>query len=162
MGFSFGEIAVKPSEKLNKMHWRASKIIFKYGLLTPSCELINSSKWNTLYWNYKYKLANFAHQDMFSEGNTNKLLKQRNSIYSFRGSNKFILPRSRTVTYRASTLWNNRLSAVLTHLKSWWRNNWILQLFHQTVEKTTNLYIFSQFTIVSYLIGSHIWWFYIV
>ena len=61
----------------------------------------------------KYKLATFAHQDIFSEGNTNKLLKQRNSVYSLRGSNKLILPRPRTdilrnsVTYRASTLWNN-------------------------------------------------------
>ena len=65
------------------------------------------------YWNYKYKLATFAHQDIFSEGNTNKLLKTRNSVYSLRGSNKLILPRLRTdilrnsVTYRASTLWNN-------------------------------------------------------
>ena len=33
----------------------------------------------------KYKLATFAHQDIFSEGNTNKLLKQRNSVYSLRG-----------------------------------------------------------------------------
>ena len=41
------------------------------------------------------------------------ILKQRNSVYSLRGSNKLILPRPRTdilrnsVTYRASTLWNN-------------------------------------------------------
>ena len=100
-------------EELNKMHVRAAKIIFKYDWRYPSCEVISSSKWNTLYWNYKYKLATFAHQDIFSEGNTNKLLKQRNSVYSLRGSNKLILPRPRTdilrnsVTYRASTLWNN-------------------------------------------------------
>ena len=99
-------------EELNKMHVRAVKIIFKYDWRYPSCEVINSSKWNTLYWNYKYKLAAFAHQDIFSEGNTNKLLKQKNSVYSLRGSNKLILPRPRTdilnsVTYRASTLWNN-------------------------------------------------------
>ena len=100
-------------EELNKMHVRAAKIIFKYDWRYPSCEVISSSKWNTLYWNYKYKLATFAHQDIFSVGNTNKLLKQRNSVYSLRGSNKLILPRPRTdilrnsVTYRASTLWNN-------------------------------------------------------
>ena len=100
-------------EELNKMHVRAAKIIFKCDWRYPSCEVISSSKWNTLYWNYKYKLATFAHQDIFSEGNTNKLLKQRNSVYSLRGSNKLILPRPRTdilrnsVTYRASRLWNN-------------------------------------------------------
>ena len=66
-----------------------------------------------LSWNYKYKLATFAHQDIFSEGNTNKLLKRRNSTYSLRGSNKLVIPRPRTdilrksITYRASTLWNN-------------------------------------------------------
>ena len=73
-------------------------------------ELMNERTTN---WNYKYILATFAHQDIFSEGNTNKLLKQRNSIYSLRGNNKLILPRPRTdmlrnsFTYRASTLWNN-------------------------------------------------------
>ena len=51
----------------------------KYDWLTPSCEVINSSKWNTLYWNYEYKLATFTHQDIFLKGNTNKLLKQRNT-----------------------------------------------------------------------------------
>ena len=100
-------------EELNKMRVRAAKIIFKYDWRYPSCEVISSNKWNTLYWNYKYKLATFAHQDIFSDGNTNKLLKQRNSVYSLRGNSKLILPRPRTdilrnsVTYRASTLWNN-------------------------------------------------------
>ena len=36
------------------------------------------------------KLATFAHQDIFSEDNTNKLLKRRNSTYSLRGSNKLV------------------------------------------------------------------------
>ena len=87
-------------EELNKMHVRAAKIIFKYDWRYPSCEVISSSKWNTLYWNYKYKLATFAHQDIFSEGNTNKLLKQRNSVDSLRGSNKLILARPRRHTQK--------------------------------------------------------------
>ena len=108
-----GKLQQDPLEELNKMHVRAAKIIFKYDWRYLSCEVISSSKWNTLYWNYKYKLATFAHQDIFSEGNTNKLLKQRNSVYLLRGSNKLILPRPCTdilrnsVTYRPSTLWNN-------------------------------------------------------
>ena len=115
MGSSSGEITIRPS-----LHVRTAKIIFKYDWLTPSCEVMNSSKWNTLYWNYKYKLATFAHQDIYFGRQYKQLLKQRNSIYSLRGNNKLILPRPHTdmlgnsVTYRASTLWNNLKDSTTT------------------------------------------------
>ena len=103
------------------VHVRAAKIIFKYDWLTPSCKVINSSKWNTLHWNYKYKLATFVHLDIFLERNTNRLLKQRNSIYSLRGNNKLILPQPHTdnmlrnyVTFRVLTLWNNITDSTMT------------------------------------------------
>ena len=46
---------------------------------TSFCSLIQScnDKREGVYWNYKYKLATFAHHDIFLEGNTNNLLKQR-------------------------------------------------------------------------------------
>ena len=107
-------------EDLNKMHVRAAKIIFRYDWQTPSCEVLDNTNWNPLSWNYKYKLATFAHQDIFSDGNPNKLLKRRNSAYSLRGSNKLVIPRPRTdilrksITYRASTLWNNLNDSLTT------------------------------------------------
>ena len=67
------------------MHVRAAKIIYKYDWQTPSSDILNNTNWNPLYWNYKHKLATFAHQDIFSEGNTNKLLKRRNSGILIKG-----------------------------------------------------------------------------
>ena len=79
-------------EELNKMYVRAAKIIYKYDWQIPSSDAINKKIWNPLSWNYKYKLNTFAHQVIFSEGNTNKL-KQRNSTYLLRKSNKLEIPR---------------------------------------------------------------------
>ena len=67
------------------------------GKLQAAISLITPSGNHCCQWNYKYKLAAFAYQEIFSKGNTNKLLKYLDSVLTYSESQ---------VVLKANHLWS--------------------------------------------------------
>ena len=100
---------------LERLHCRAARIIFNFAKDTPSAEILECAKWNSLYYNYKlvmFKIMHKAFHARLPATLCDGILSKRTSRYCLRALDSLVVTRFNTrfmkqsITYRGSVLWN--------------------------------------------------------
>ena len=102
-------------DSIERLHCRASWIIFNLPRDTPSKEVLAYNRWPTILLYYKidiFKIFSKAHSDSLPELLSNNIYIERHNGYSLQGGDCLSVPRFETrfmkdsLAYRGTILWN--------------------------------------------------------
>jgi len=99
---------------LEKLHYRAARIIYNLPRDMPSADVSWQSKWNTLNYLYKLRLIKLFYKVFSGEAPAalSYLVNKPCAAYDFRRSNKITVPRfnsyflKNSISHRGAILWN--------------------------------------------------------
>lgn len=98
-------------DSIERLHFRASRIIFNLTRDMPSKEVLAHDQWPTISFYYK-KIFSKAHNESLPELLSNNIYAERRNGYSLRGGDCLSVPRFETrfmkdsLAYRGTVLWN--------------------------------------------------------
>ena len=102
-------------DSIERLHCRASRIIFNLPRDMPSIEVLAYDRWPTISFYYKidiFKIFSKAHNESLPELLSNNIYTERRNGYSLRGGDCLSVPRFETrfmkdsLAYRGTVLWN--------------------------------------------------------
>ena len=102
-------------DSIERLHCRASRIIFNVPRDMPSKEVLTYDRWPTISFYYKidiFKILSKANNESLPELLSNNIYTERRNGYSLRGGDCLSVPRFETrfmkdsLAYRGTVLWN--------------------------------------------------------
>ena len=106
----WGSCNVTLFDRIEKMHARAAKIIYRLHWTTEAGEALLKAGWKSLGWHYKHRLVGLSHKCY--TGSVVVFTKRIIKAYNLRGQNRLSLPLCvteimvKSIVYRVSVLWN--------------------------------------------------------